>query len=134
MATTSGALAPGKAPAGHGNNHPGRWAAALAAAALGLALLIGGILAQGRPAAEPAAAPVASSIPAAAGRLDQHGVPLGRRALPRPLTHRKEAAARVRGATADPGRGPVAHCRFAQPVQACFPPTAAGHDQRGEPV
>jgi hypothetical protein len=70
MATTSGALAPGKAPAGHGNNHPGRWAAALAAAALGLALLIGGILAQGRPAAEPAAAPVASSIPAVARPQD----------------------------------------------------------------
>jgi hypothetical protein len=60
MATTSGALAPGTAPAGHGGKHTGRWAAVLAAAALGLALLTGGLAGQGRqgdtaPAAVPAA-------------------------------------------------------------------------------
>ena len=66
MATTSRALAQGTAPAGRGGKHRGQWLVALAAAAaLGLALLAGGLALQGRRAADtPAAAPAGQvSIP-----------------------------------------------------------------------
>ncbi len=65
MATTSKALAQGTAPAGHGGRHLGQWLVALAAAAaLGLALLVGGLATQGRRAADtPAAAPASQANP-----------------------------------------------------------------------
>lgn len=66
MATTSGALNAGRAPAGHGGRHSGRWMVVLAAAAaLALALLVGVIALRQRQAdVTPAAVPAGPvSIP-----------------------------------------------------------------------
>ena len=60
MATTSSTLAAGTAMAGRSGNGSGskrHLAATMAAAALGLSLLVGGLTGQGRPAARPAVAP-----------------------------------------------------------------------------
>lgn len=71
MATTSRALAPGRAPAGHGGKHIGQWMAMLVAiAVLGLTLLIGAVVSQGQRAAEPIVAPVDSGVSVAGRPVD----------------------------------------------------------------
>jgi hypothetical protein len=87
MATASGALAPGKAPAGHGDKHIGRWPAALVAAALGLALLGGGLALQGRQGeTTPAAAPAGVSTSMEYRWDDYAAAPGWPRAVARPYT------------------------------------------------